>query len=327
MTSGADAVESDLSAGLGVGRDERHADHEPGRVAERHRYPADHSWTASQLRPPCSVRHDLIFLGGPLQRQQHPRRRLLDDAELDRARGLERQPENSIVFSAGCHSGYNIVDSDAVPGVTQTLDWAEAFAQKQATLIAGTGYQYGDTNFLAYSEQLYAELRPRAAARQRARRGRRRAGRGEAELPRRHAEPAGHRHQVAARGDALRPADAQRQHARRRVSATAVDSRIVTRHDAVRHAPGADARPQLGRRHADARRSRPHTDPARGPERQHGSASRRDLPRPARDGVDTSPGAPTLPLATTTSVSAAARSCAASASSAATTPTRRASRR
>ena len=66
--------------------------------------------------------------------------------------------ENSIVFSAGCHSGYDIVDGDAVPGVTQTLDWTEAFAQKQATLIAGTGYQYGDTDFLAYSEQLYANF-------------------------------------------------------------------------------------------------------------------------------------------------------------------------
>ena len=39
---------------------------------------------------------------------------------------------NSIVFSAGCHSGYNIVNGDAVPGVTLPLDWAEAFAQKKA---------------------------------------------------------------------------------------------------------------------------------------------------------------------------------------------------
>ena len=65
---------------------------------------------------------------------------------------------NSIVFSQGCHSGYSIVNSDAVPNVTQTLDWSEAFAKKGATLIAGTGYQYGDTNFLAYSGQLYADF-------------------------------------------------------------------------------------------------------------------------------------------------------------------------
>ena len=62
---------------------------------------------------------------------------------------------NSIVFSAGCHAGYNLVDGDAIPGVTLPLDWAQAFARKQATLVAGTGYQYGDTDFLEYSERLY----------------------------------------------------------------------------------------------------------------------------------------------------------------------------
>jgi hypothetical protein len=62
---------------------------------------------------------------------------------------------NSIVFSAGCHAGYNIVDTDAIPGVTVKLDWAQAFAQKRATLVAGTGYQYGDTDFIEYSERLY----------------------------------------------------------------------------------------------------------------------------------------------------------------------------
>ena len=42
--------------------------------------------------------------------------------------------------------------------MTLTLDWAQAFAQKKATLIAGTGYQYGDTDFLEYSERLYANF-------------------------------------------------------------------------------------------------------------------------------------------------------------------------
>ena len=40
--------------------------------------------------------------------------------------------------------------------VTNQLDWAQAFARKGATLIAGTGYQYGDTDFIMYSEQIYA---------------------------------------------------------------------------------------------------------------------------------------------------------------------------
>ncbi len=62
---------------------------------------------------------------------------------------------NTIIFSAGCHAGYNIVDSAAVPNVTLKPDWAEAFALKKATLIAGTGYQYGDTDFIKYSERIY----------------------------------------------------------------------------------------------------------------------------------------------------------------------------
>ena len=62
---------------------------------------------------------------------------------------------NSLVFSAGCHSGYNIVDNDGIDGLTEPLDWTQAFAQKGATLIAGTGYQYGDTDFIEYSERLY----------------------------------------------------------------------------------------------------------------------------------------------------------------------------
>ena len=63
-----------------------------------------------------------------------------------------------MVFSAGCHAGYNLLDDDGIPGLTQGLDWPEAMAKQRATLIGGTGYQYGDTDFLAYSAKLYALL-------------------------------------------------------------------------------------------------------------------------------------------------------------------------
>ena len=62
------------------------------------------------------------------------------------------------MFSQGCHSGYNLVDVDGIPQVSDTLDWAQAFAQKGATLIAGTGYQYGDSDLVAYSEAIYANF-------------------------------------------------------------------------------------------------------------------------------------------------------------------------
>ena len=65
---------------------------------------------------------------------------------------------NALVISAGCRSGYNIVDGAAVPKVTPTLDWTQAFARKRATLVGGTGYQYGDTDFMEYSERLYKDF-------------------------------------------------------------------------------------------------------------------------------------------------------------------------
>lgn len=66
--------------------------------------------------------------------------------------------ENSLVISPGCHSGYNIDPLDAIPNVTDTLAWPEAFTDAGATLVAGTGYQYGDTNYTAYSDQVYVDL-------------------------------------------------------------------------------------------------------------------------------------------------------------------------
>ena len=62
------------------------------------------------------------------------------------------------MLSAGCHSGYNIVDNAAVPNQTNPNDWAQRMAQQQAVLIGGTGYQYGDTDFLEYSERLYLDI-------------------------------------------------------------------------------------------------------------------------------------------------------------------------
>ena len=65
---------------------------------------------------------------------------------------------NTLVFSTGCHAGYNLVDGDSVPGVTQALDWAQAMSRKGATLVAGTSYQYGDDELIEYSERIYTEL-------------------------------------------------------------------------------------------------------------------------------------------------------------------------
>ena len=91
-----------------------------------------------------------------LQRQQRPRRRLLDERAHDRARRLDGEPRQHARLQRrlprGLQPRRRRRDSRTC---RQPLDWAQAFARKRATLVAGTGYQYGDTDFLEYSERLY----------------------------------------------------------------------------------------------------------------------------------------------------------------------------
>ena len=151
LTYPAQSVESDLAAGIGRLPDTL--------IAPREEAPAE-SWTAAELKNAFlnSGRHDIVFLAGHFSANDT----LAADYTTDMITTDMEQSAvnlyNSLVFSPGCHSGYNIVAGDAVPDVTLTLDWPEAFARKQATLIGGTGYQYGDTDFIAYSEQIYASF-------------------------------------------------------------------------------------------------------------------------------------------------------------------------
>ncbi len=143
------AVQNELQTGAGLQADTL--------IQPRQLSPTDPSaWTADQLRSSLlGKRHDLIFLAGHFSANTalaaDYTTRLFSTDVVSSTIDLT----NAIIFSAGCHSGYNIVDNAAVPRVTLQPDWAEAFASKQATLIAGTGYQYGDTDFIKYSEKIY----------------------------------------------------------------------------------------------------------------------------------------------------------------------------
>ena len=114
------------------------------------------SWKAADLRAKLfGSRHDVIFLAGHFSANSALAADFSTSVLTTELAAATNDFTNTIVFSAGCHSGYNLVDADAIAGVTLPLDWAQAFARKRATLIAGTGYQYGDTDFLEYSERLY----------------------------------------------------------------------------------------------------------------------------------------------------------------------------
>ena len=135
----------------------------PGVVSDGNNNPNNYydtrTWTATDLRRELlGQRHDLMFLAGHFSANDAlaaDYRTNVLTTELPAATTLNLA--NSIVFSAGCHAGYNLVDGDRT-AVTQPLDWVQAFAHKRATLIAGTGYQYGDTDFVAHSERLYVNL-------------------------------------------------------------------------------------------------------------------------------------------------------------------------
>ncbi|MGH9292080.1 MAG: hypothetical protein ACRDZ6_04780, partial [Acidimicrobiales bacterium] len=123
------------------------------------------SWSASQLSTDLTkTPHQLVFLGAHF-----------NASGLEAADGsalwtsqfgneIGNNLNDSLVISAGCHSGYTIDPADAVSYgspptyVTGLPSWPEAFASAGATLIAGTGYQFGDSNYTADSDQYYVDL-------------------------------------------------------------------------------------------------------------------------------------------------------------------------
>ena len=55
------------------------------------------------------------------------------------------------IFSVGCHFGLSVND---VLIAGNSTDWAQAAAARGAQLLGNTGFGYGDTNLVAYSEEL-----------------------------------------------------------------------------------------------------------------------------------------------------------------------------
>ncbi len=148
----ASAVSDQLVAGMGASATNHQLISEYGT-------PTDQSWTADDLRSALlGPRHDVIFLAGHFSSNEALAADFSTRVNVSELAASSVDLANSLVFSNGCHSGYNLVDGAAITGVTEPLDWAQAFAQKGATLVAGTGYQYGDTDFLEYSERIYAEF-------------------------------------------------------------------------------------------------------------------------------------------------------------------------
>jgi hypothetical protein len=61
--------------------------------------------------------------------------------------------KHALIFTVGCHSGLNVPDDDQ-PDPQLAADWAQVFLAKQALFIGNTGFGYGDSDLIAYSERL-----------------------------------------------------------------------------------------------------------------------------------------------------------------------------
>ncbi len=66
---------------------------------------------------------------------------------------------NALIMSIGCHLGYNLVNPDVIgqaqaAPVTNPRDFVQVLSGKGAMVLGNTGYGYGDTDFMGYSERL-----------------------------------------------------------------------------------------------------------------------------------------------------------------------------
>ncbi len=118
------------------------------------------TWTATDLRDALAgADYDLLYLAGHFS---DGALKAADYATILRAADLldlgPTRLAGSLVVSPGCHSGYNTPDGAAILGATDQPDWAQFFAQRGTTLVAGTGYQYGDTQFTQFAEELYTRF-------------------------------------------------------------------------------------------------------------------------------------------------------------------------
>ncbi len=162
LTDAADEVAGHLGAALGNGPvDELITDRDvsPDQTTQDGAPDRRHSWTADDLRAQLiGKRHDILFMAGHFSANSalaaDNRSALLTTEILDSGADLR----DALVMSIGCHSGYNIVDGHGIPGLTEKLDWTQLMAREGAVFIGGTGYQYGDTDLLEYSERLYADV-------------------------------------------------------------------------------------------------------------------------------------------------------------------------
>ena len=84
---------------------------------------------------------------------------IINSNETASAGGSTPALAGHVVFTMGCHGGFNVPDREALPadpglGIDPSLDFVQAMARQRAVFIASTGYGLGDDQGLAGTELL-----------------------------------------------------------------------------------------------------------------------------------------------------------------------------
>jgi hypothetical protein len=116
-------------------------------------------WTSDNLRQKLyGSRHDVVFLAGHFSAGNLLASDYSTQLSAAEVAASSANLTNSLVLALGCHGGLNLPGQDAVSGLSPSPDWTEAMAQKGATLLAATGYAYGDTVLTEYGERLFVDV-------------------------------------------------------------------------------------------------------------------------------------------------------------------------
>jgi hypothetical protein len=158
LADAADGVEHEFQSAVPGGTADTLIDH-PGQAE-----PGADNWTGTQLgNALLGSHHDLVYLAGHFSANDTLAADFSSTFDADELAPEGTHPQalqDTVVLSAGCHSGYNIVN-DATTAQTNPFDWTQRMAEQHAVLIGGTGFQYGDSDFLEYSERLYLDVAKR----------------------------------------------------------------------------------------------------------------------------------------------------------------------
>ena len=109
------------------------------------------TWSAADLRATIQEEPDLASLNGHFTHWQAIAADGLSALSSEEIANCPADLTNALFFSVGCQSGLNIPDEDARQNA---VDFPQAFANCGATSIGNTGYGYGDSDAIGYSEFL-----------------------------------------------------------------------------------------------------------------------------------------------------------------------------